>query len=85
MCQENIRITDISLNTGETHPTVPATLFIYFLFDTMWIIQLYSLLYGLYEILNKKIYILHIFCWANISVSLWEPNTLSNCVEITYV
>lgn len=46
----------------------------------MWIIQMYSLLYGLYEVLNKKIYKLHIFCKANLSVSLWEPTSLSKYV-----
>lgn len=34
----------------------------YFLFNTLWIIQLYSLLYGLNEVLNKKIQTISISC-----------------------
>lgn len=54
MCQENIRITDIRVKHGEIQWNVIEKLLNYFLFNTLWIIQLYSLLYGLYEVLNKK-------------------------------
>lgn len=39
---------------GEIQQNIIEKLMNYFLFITLWIIQLYSLLYGLYEILNKK-------------------------------
>ena len=39
----------------------------------MWIIQLYSLLYGLYEVLNKKIQTMYISCQADWLIETFIP------------